>query len=189
MPAWYGSNTHATMAWHGSTCKQQCKQKNCKISTVVWVIFVVNIIPRVALCAKIKRVEFSFLQLQHIYPGSYWTPSHKLGLCRPLHTKYLCKCGSHEHKRLNSSSSIMSCARRRSNIFVCLIFAIMRDRKFFLPWIFILEKFVHVKNTQTMWCVPRHWQQHDGNLDTQTRWQSHMERCSGQISVSIIDQR
>ena len=63
-------------------------------------IFAVKIFSRVALCAKIKRAEFSFLQLQHIYPGSYWAPSHKLGLHQPLHAKYLCKCAGHEHKRL-----------------------------------------------------------------------------------------
>ena len=91
----------------------------------------------------------------HIYPGSYWAPSHKLELCRPLHTKYLCKCAGHEHERLtlNSSSSIMSCARRRSNIFVHLIFVIMRDHENFLPWIFISGKFVHAKNTQTTVCM------------------------------------
>ena len=29
-----------------------------------------------------------------------WAPSYKLGLHQPLHTKYLCKCAGHEHKRL-----------------------------------------------------------------------------------------
>ena len=55
---------------------------------------------------------------------------------------------------LKSSSSIRSCARSRSNIFVrlifvCLIFAITCDRENFLPWIFIPGKFVHPKNIQT----------------------------------------
>ena len=48
-----------------------------------------------------------------------------------------------------------SSARCQSNvfvrlIFVRLIFAIVWDRKNFLPWIFIPGKFVHVKNSQTM---------------------------------------
>ena len=124
---------------------------NCPsvFNTVVWVIFAVKIFSLVALCAKIKLAEFSFLTVTHIYPGSYWVPSHKLELRWPLHTKYLCKYAGHEHKMstlINSSSSITSRAQHRSNIFVRLIlvhliFPIMRDHENFLPWIFIPGKF------------------------------------------------
>ena len=112
-----------------------------KICTIVWVIFVVKIFSRVALCTKIKHAEFSFFTATAIYPGSYWAPSHKLELHRPLHTKYLCKCGSHKHK-MSTPNSITSRTRRWSNIFirlifVHLIFAITRDRENFLPWIII----------------------------------------------------